>query len=65
VIDSKTAITVSGNIAYFPGMIEVYNINGQKMAQGNNTLSLGNLTKGIYILRATDGKQTTTLKVKR
>ncbi len=65
VIDSKTAITVSGNIAYFPGMIEAYNINGQKMAQGNNTLSLGNLTKGIYILRATDGKQTTTLKVKR
>ena len=63
VADSKTAITVSGDIARFPGMIEVYNINGQKLATGKNTLSLANLTKGIYILRASDGKQVTTLKV--
>ncbi len=65
VIDNKAAITVSGNIAYFPGMIEVYNINGQKVAADNNTLSLDNLAKGIYILRATDGHQAATLKVKR
>lgn len=65
VVDNKTTITVSGNTASFPGMIEVYNINGQKMSQGNNTVSLENLTKGIYILRATDGKQVTSLKVKR
>ena len=63
VADSKTAITVSGDIARFPGMIEVYNINGQKLATGKNTLSLANLTKGIYILRASDGKQVTTLKM--
>jgi hypothetical protein len=63
VADSKTAITVSGDIARFPGLIEVYNINGQKLATGKNTLSLANLTKGIYILRASDGKQVTTLKV--
>ncbi len=63
VADSKTAITVSGDIARFPGMIEVYNINGQKLTTGKNTLSLANLTKGIYILRASDGKQVTTLKV--
>ena len=65
VADNKAAITVSGNVAYFPGMIEVYSVNGQKLASGNTTLSLDNLTKGIYILRATDGKQVTTLKVKR
>ncbi len=65
VADSKAAITVSGNVAYFPGMIEVYNVNGQKLASGNTNLSLDNLTKGIYILRATDGKQVTTLKVKK
>lgn len=65
VADSKAAITVSGNVAYFPGMIEVYNVNGQKLASGNTTLSLDNLTKGIYILRATDGKQVTSLKVKK
>ena len=63
VADSKTAITVSADIARFPGLIEVYNINGQKLATGKNTLSLANLTKGIYILRASDGKQVTTLKV--
>jgi hypothetical protein len=65
VADGKVAITVSGNVAIFPGMIEVYNVNGQKLASGNTTLSLDNLTKGIYILRATDGKQVTTLKVKK
>ncbi len=65
VIDGKNAITVSGNVASFPGMIEVYNINGQRMAAGSNTLSLGSLAKGIYILRATDGKQVTSLKVAR
>lgn len=65
VADGKTAITVNGNSAHFPGMIEVYNINGQRVAQGNNTVSLDNLTKGIYILRATRGNQATTLKVKR
>ncbi|MBR2146195.1 MAG: T9SS type A sorting domain-containing protein [Muribaculaceae bacterium] len=65
VADGKAAITVSGNVAYFPGMIEVYNVNGQKLASGNTNLSLDNLTKGIYILRVTDGKQVTTLKVKK
>ncbi|MBR5639765.1 MAG: T9SS type A sorting domain-containing protein [Muribaculaceae bacterium] len=65
VIDSKTPITVSGNVAFFPGVIEVYNINGQKVALGNNTVSLESLTKGIYILRATDGRQATTLKIAR
>ncbi len=65
VVDGKNAITVSGNVASFPGMIEVYNINGQRVAAGSNTLSLGSLAKGIYILRATDGKQVTSLKVAR
>ncbi len=65
VVDGKNAITVSGNVASFPGMIEVYNINGQRVAVGSNTLSLGSLAKGIYILRATDGKQVTSLKVAR
>ena len=65
VVDGKNTITVSGNVASFPGMIEVYNINGQCVAAGSNTLSLGSLAKGIYILRATDGKQVTSLKVAR
>ena len=65
VADSKTTITVSGNVAFFPGMIEVYNINGQKLAAASNSINLNQLSHGIYILRATDGRQTTTLKVKR
>ena len=65
VVDGKNTITVSGNVASFPGVIEVYNINGQRVAVGSNTLSLGSLAKGIYILRATDGKQVTSLKVAR
>ena len=65
VADSKTTISVSGNTAYFPGMIEVYNINGQKLGESNNYLNLNHLNQGIYILRATDGKQVVTLKVKK
>ncbi len=65
VVDGKTAITMSGNVAYFPGMIEVYNINGQKLAAGSNYINLNELSRGIYILRATDGNQVTTLKVAR
>ena len=56
---------MSGNVAYFPGMIEVYNINGQKLAAGSNYINLNELSRGIYILRATDGNQVTTLKVAR
>lgn len=65
VADSKTSITVSGNVAFFPGVIEVYNINGQKLAAASNSINLNELSCGIYILRATDGKQVTSLKVKR
>ncbi len=65
VANSKKAITINGNIAFFPGVIEVYNINGQKLAQGSNSINLSELSRGLYILRATDGNQTTTLKVAR
>ena len=46
-------------------MIEVYNINGQRVAQGNNTLSIAELSRGIYVVRASNGKQVTSLKVAR
>ena len=59
------SISVSGNVASFPGRITVYNINGQVMATGDNAVSLSTLSKGVYILRATDGKQVSTLKVAR
>ena len=65
VIDDKNSISVSGNVASFPGRITVYNINGQVMATGDNAVSLSTLSKGVYILRATDGKQVSTLKVAR
>jgi len=59
----KSAIAINGNVASFPGSITVYNINGQKVAYGSNSINLNNLSRGIYILHATDGKQTATLKV--
>ncbi|MBP5688194.1 MAG: T9SS type A sorting domain-containing protein [Muribaculaceae bacterium] len=65
VVDSKKVITISGNVACFPGMIEVYNINGQKLAAGSNAVGLDQFSRGIYIIRATDGKQVSTLKVAR
>ncbi len=65
IVDSKTAINMNGNIVSFPGMIEVYNINGQRVAQGNNTLSIAELSRGIYVVRASNGKQVTSLKVAR
>jgi hypothetical protein len=65
VVDSKVAIKYNGNTVYFPGMIEIYSINGQRIAQAVNSLSLDQLTRGIYVVKATDGKQIATLKVAR
>ena len=63
VADSKTPIVMKGNTVSFPGMIEVYSVNGQMIARGSNSLSLDNLTKGVYIVRASNGNQVSTLKV--
>ncbi len=65
VVESKSLINVSGGTITFPGMIEVYSINGQKVAQGANCVSIDSLAKGVYILRANDGRQVSTLKVAR
>ena len=56
----RVAIVMNGNVATFPGVINVYNINGQQVTTGYNTVSLNRLGKGIYILRAGNGS---TLKV--
>ena len=63
VADSKTPIVMKGNTVSFPGMIEVYSVNGQMIARGSNSLSLDNLTKGVYIVRASNGNQVSTLKM--
>ena len=65
VVDEKASIKINGNVASFPGMIEVYNINGQRMAHGVNSLNLDQLNRGIYVVRGSNGKQVSTLKVVR
>ena len=65
VVDKSKAIVVNGNVAYFPGMIEVYNINGQQVAHGTRQLSLDSLERGIYVVRASNGNQIATLKLAR
>ena len=63
VVDGKNAITVSGNVASFPGMIEVYNINGQVVANGKDTISLQHLSRGIYIVQGRNGSNVSTIKI--
>ena len=63
IIDAATRITTRGNVAIYPGAITVYNINGQVVANGNDTISLQHLSRGIYIIQGRSGSNVDTIKV--
>ncbi|MCH5228742.1 MAG: hypothetical protein J1F12_01955 [Muribaculaceae bacterium] len=54
-------VTLSGNVVSAPGCkIEVFTSTGLRVANGNNEVSLNNLTNGVYIIMANgpDGNKT-------
>ena len=63
--EAKQAIVMRGNEATFPGLIDVYNINGQRVESGNGRVTLETLPSGIYIVRGVKGNQVDVLKIIR
>lgn len=63
IIDAAPRMITRGNVAIYPGAITVYNINGQVVANGNDTISLQHLSRGIYIIQGRSGSNVDTIKV--
>ncbi len=61
--DAEPMIQLQGAVAAYPGALTVYNINGQEVANGKNTVSLSHLSRGIYILQGRNGSHVSTIKV--
>ena len=48
------------NLNIEEGQVSIYSLNGQKMISGtfeNGTVNIGTLTKGVYVIRVTVGKE--------
>ena len=63
IFDAAPRMITRGNVAIYPGAITVYNINGQVVANGNDTISLQHLSRGIYIIQGRSGSNVDTIKV--
>jgi len=63
IIDVAPRIITRGNVAIYPGAITVYNINGQAVANGKDTVTLQHLSRGIYIIQGRSGSNVDTIKV--
>ena len=63
VADNVDKMRFSGNVVTFPGTITVYNLNGQIVATGKESMSLPHLSRGIYIVRGVGYHNTQTIKV--
>ena len=63
VVDSAPLINVNGKEATYPGLITVYNINGQVLATGKGSIGLHQFERGIYILQGRCDGHVNTIKV--
>ena len=63
VIEDAPVILVQGKVAVYPGVISVYNLQGQLVASGKGTVGLQHLSRGIYILQGRSGSHVDTVKV--
>ena len=63
VIDVAPAIQLRAAAVTYPGTITVYNVNGQMVASGSDTVGLEHLSRGIYIVQGRSGSHLSTIKV--
>ena len=63
VAENVDKMRFSDNVATHPGTITVYNLNGQIVATGKDSISLSHLTRGIYIVQGVGNHNTQTIKV--
>jgi hypothetical protein len=63
VMDEAPLMQVRGKMAIYPGAITVYNINGQLVDHGMESVDLQHLSRGIYILQGRSGSHVVTIKL--
>ena len=63
VAESIDKMCFRGNVVTYPGTITVYNLSGQIVATGKDSMSLSHLSRGIYIVQGRNASNATTLKV--
>jgi len=61
--DKGPSIQVRDHVAIYPGAITVYNIHGQQVASGQQTVGMRQLGRGIYIVQGRSGSHVDTVKV--
>ena len=62
-VDNAPSMHIQGKMVNYPGTITVYNLQGQVMATGKDTLGLSHLSRGIYVVQGRNGSHVETVKV--
>ena len=55
IFDAIPMIQIHGKTITYPGVITVYNVNGQIVAHGKDALGIQHLERGIYIIQGRNG----------
>ena len=63
IVDAFNRIKIQSSVVTYPGTIIVYNVNGQVVAQGKESLGLQHLSRGIYIVQGRNGSHVETIKL--
>jgi hypothetical protein len=61
--DVAPVIQINGKQVSYPGLITVYNLQGQVIASGKENMGLSHLSRGIYIVQGRSGSNVSTIKL--
>ena len=61
--DVAPVIQINGKQVSYPGLITVYNLQGQVIASGKESIGLSHLSRGIYIVQGRSGSNVSTIKL--
>ena len=61
--DAAPVVQINGKQVNYPGLITVYNLHGQVIATGKESLGLSHLSRGIYIVQGRSGSNVSTIKL--
>ena len=61
--DAAPVVQFNGKQVSYPGLITVYNLHGQVIATGKESVGLSHLSRGIYIVQGRSGSNVSTIKL--
>ena len=56
-------VQINGKQVSYPSLITVYNLHGQVIASGKESMGLSHLSRGIYIVQGRSGSNVSTIKL--